>query len=435
MFRTKIFSGTTSDSRGSMLVEFLLTTALAVLVIPFIFQYQNSAVRRAENMAVAREMENIQTALERYIIAHRDELLAPVGKNITRVDLNALVEFGVPDTVLERRGTNYQVRILKSNDYNAQATLQGVIILTDGTISPLRTREIVNMGGGQMGFVDGGRAYGAFGAWQTGSTDLGLGDAGIIETTAVTRDNAKYLWRVPSDNSADATMLSALNLGGHDVADASFVNARALQFDETMTATAITTSNAIFQNRVSLPTEITATSATVSGVLASDGKSINVTGNLSLADVGKFSSLNVEDLYVTNITLPTVSISDTSEPTMLKINQSLDMTSGRISAMYVTVGFAGSITPRLDIKGRIEDSRNEYFYWDGQEKTARLLDVMFTDLRDMAPNVLGRSDNTTSRQIFSAVAANRNATAGNYMNAINQIQEKVRAKYRRLNLQ
>ena len=42
---------------------------------------------------------------------------------------------------------------------------------------------------------------------------------------------------------------------------------------------------------------------------------------------------------------------------------------------------------------------------------------------------------TDSGRIFNAVVTNKNATASDYMNAINQIQNAVSAKYRQLNLE
>lgn len=423
---------------GGMLVELMLSVALAMIVIPFIFRYQQNAVRRAENIAVARQMQGISTAFERYIIAHREELLAPVGKNITRVALADLESFGVSEDLLSAYGDKYQLRILKSSDANNQATLQGIVILNDQDISPIRTREIVNVAGDRVGFLDDGRAYGAFGAWRSAAVDLGLpGNAGgIVETTAPLRDNAKYLWRVPSNDTSDATMLSALSLGGHNILGASFFNGRSGRFDERLTIGRVATDNIIFQNRTGIDKKFSAVSSTVSGALSADSKNLDVAGTFSLADTAKFSNLVADELYVTNMTLSGLSISDTGDVAMLKINQALDMTSGRIDAMFVTVGFAGSITPRLVVRNRIEDSTNSDYYWDAASGRAHLSDISFAELTRMAPLVLrNEGTGTTAAKIFGAVTANKNATASDYMNAITKIQDAVRKKYRQLNLQ
>ncbi len=434
----KIFFLGTNNSRGSMLVELLLAVALAVVIIPFVFQYQQDAVVRAQNIAITNQMSEIQVALERYIVANRTELLRTVGKNITRVNVADLESFGLPASVLADGDDMYQLRVVKSSDVNNQATLQGVVVRVSDDITPLRTREIVNLSGGTMGFIDGKHAYGTFGAWHTDSVDLGVDiENGIVETTAVNRDNALYLWRVPSANPDDAKMMSALNLGGHDIVNAKFFNTDYAEFGDGLTLTRGVSENLIFQNRTTLDYDFASATATVSGMLASDAKNIDISGALLFADVAKLSSLNAENLWVSNMTLGGISISSPDDFALLKINQSLDMTSGRIEAMFVTVGFAGSMTPRLVVYDRIEDSMDSEYYWDVGTKTAKLSDASFVELNRMATlaTYYDGDSSTYSGQIFGAVSANQNATVSDYMNAIIEIQKRVRAKYHQLNLQ
>ena len=426
-----------NNSRGSMLVELLLSVALAALIIPFVFRYQHSSIERAQNIAITNQMTEIQVALERYIVANRDELLRTVGRNITRVELNDLAEFGVPQSVLDAGDEKYQLRILKSSDASGQSSLQGVIVRASDDITPLRTREIVNLSGGSMGFVDGTHAYGTFGAWHTDALDMGVDiDNGIIETTSVNRDNALYLWRVPSENPDDAKMMSPLNLGGHDIKNAAFINSDYATFNEGLTAKEIVSDKIIFDNRTTIDAAFSTDAATVSGMLSSDSKNMEISGRLSLADTAKMSSLTAENLWVSKLTLSGLSIDADDDLALLKINQSLDMTSGRIEAIFVSVGFAGSMTPRLVVYDRIEDSTNPQYYWDVNSKTARFSDASFVELNRMATlATYYEGDNSTSAgQIFGAVSANKNATVSDYMNAISEIQKRVSAKYRLLNL-
>ena len=420
-----------------MLVELLLSVALAALIIPFLFRYQHSSIERAQNIAITNQMTEIQVALERYIVANRDELLRTVGRNITRVELDDLAEFGVPQSVLDAGDEKYQLRILKSSDVSGQSTLQGVIVRASDDITPLRTREIVNLSGGSMGFVDGTHAYGTFGAWHTDALDMGVDiDNGIIETTSVNRDNALYLWRVPSENPDDAKMMSPLNLGGHDIKNAAFINSDYATFNEGLTAKEIVSDKIIFDNRTTIDAVFSTDAATVSGMLSSDSKNMEISGRLSLADTAKMSSLTAENLWVSKLTLSGLSIEADHDLALLKINQSLDMTSGRIEAVFVSVGFAGSMTPRLVVYDRIEDSTNPQYYWDVKSKTARFSDASFVELNRMATlATFYEGDNSTSAgQIFGAVSANKNATVSDYMNAISEIQKRVSAKYRLLNL-
>ncbi len=427
-----------NTQRGSMLVELLLSVALATTIIPFVFKYQQNAVQRAENIQITKNMEQIQIALERYIAANRDNMLSTVGKSITRVELQQLGEFGLAESIIDGGDEKYQLRVLKSNDVNGQATLQGVIVMSTQDITPLRTREIVSLSDGSMGFIDNNHAYGTFGAWHTDMVDLGLNmTEGIVETTSVSRDNALYLWRVPSDDAADATMMSALNLGGHDIKNAKFLDARALQFDDTLSSQTIAANDVIFQNRTTLDKTFYTKSATVSGMLSSDARNMEVIGGITLTDLGKFSAFTVENLWTTNLTLGGLATETEDDLALLNINQSLDMTSGRISALFVTVGFTGSITPRLVVSERIEDSTNPEYFWDVYGRQANLYDASFAELSARATlATYYEGDNTTSAgQIFSAVSANKNATVADYLNAIKQIENSVRMKYRQLNLQ
>ncbi|MBO5946801.1 MAG: hypothetical protein J6Q44_01500 [Alphaproteobacteria bacterium] len=437
MKRTKHILENKNNSRGSMLVELLLSVALAALIIPFVFRYQQSAIERAQNIAITNHMAEIQVALERYIVANRDDLLRTVGRNITRVELNDLAPFGVPQSVLDAGDEKYQLRILKSSDASGQSSLQGVIVRASDDITPLRTREIVNLSGGSMGFVDGTHAYGTFGAWHTDAVDMGIDiENGIIETTSVNRDNALYLWRVPSENPDDAKMMSPLNLGGHDIVNATFVNADYAEFNEGLSAKEIVSDKLIFSNRTTIDNTFSTTSATVSGMLSSDSKNMEISGRLSLADTAKMSSLTTENLWVSKLTLSGLSVDAPDDLAILKINQSLDMSSGRIEAMFVSVGFAGSMTPRLVVYDRIQDSINPEYYWDVQSKTANFVDASFVELNRMATlaSYYEGSNSTAATQIFGAISANKNATVSDYMNAISEIQKRVSAKYRLLNL-
>lgn len=436
--QNKIFTAHKNSQRGSTLVELLMSVALAAIIMPFIFRYQQGLVQRAEDIAITREMSDIKSALERYIVDNREYLLNTVGRNITRVNMADLVDYGMNPDLLSS-AENFQLRVLKSSDVEDRSTLQGVIVFSSDEITPMRTREIVAMGGDSMGFVEGNRAYGTFGAWRADTLDMGLDvSSGIVETTAVNRDNALYLYRVPTENASDATMLSGLNLGGHDITNAAFFNASAAEFTETLALGITATDDVIFQNRTTLDNALNVTNATVAGTLSSDSRTMEVARNFSLADTGKFTSLTTGDLWVSNMTLGGLSInSDLDGPAVLSVNRSVDMTGGTIDAMFVTVGFAGSITPRLVVYDRIEDSKNPNYYWDLTTNTANMFDVSLRDLTDLAQLATYKEDATDTDvgRIFSAVSVNNNATAADYMNAITEIQSRVRAKYRLLNLE
>ncbi len=437
VFKSRIFENRALQ-RGGMLVELLMSVAIVSVVLPFLFRYQQDSIMRVENIAVARQMQDVQNALERYIVMNRDKLLNVAGKSIIRVEIGDLSEYGVPDAIVSEHADKYQLRILKSSDATGQATLQGVVIMSDDSISPMRTREIVAAGGSDMGFVEGTHAYGTFGAWHTDTIDLGIeATNGIVGTTSVNRDNALYLWRVPSDSPDDATMLSGLSLGGHDIINATRFDVKSAGFDEIFQSIDIAANKVVFNNRTTIDSAFETKNATCVGSLSSDSKNMEIAGALTLSDLGKFSNFNTANLWVTNLELSGMSVSSDEKVAVLSVNQALDMTGGRISALFTTVGFSGSITPRLVVRNKIEDSKNSNFFWDLKNGTAQFADMSLAELNRMAPLISKKesSSSTIATQVFGSVAANKNATAADFMNAINEIQTKVRAKYRLLNLE
>ena len=439
MKKTKRIFSVFNRQRGGMLVELMLSIALAAIIIPFVFRYQEQAVSRAKNIAVTKQMESVQNSLERYIVENKTELMKPLGKKIFRVKVADLVNYGLPEYIADNYKDDYQLRILKSADRENKSTLQGIIILNNDEISPLRTREIVNLGGGKFGFVDNGVTYGGFGAFHANAVDFGITDGkGLIGTTSVKRGNNDYLWRVPSENKEDSTMLSPLNLDGHDINNVKFLDSYKAQFDEKLNANKIVTSYLAFNNRSTLESVFLTNSAVVNGTLTSDAKNMNVAGLVSLVDSAKFSSFHTKDLYVNTLTLNGFSVkSDSGKSPILKVVGDMDLIMGRVNAGYVSVGYTGSVTPRLSITDKIQDSKDSNYYWDIKSKKARFADLMSPELSRLAMFIseYESKKGTESAFVFDRVSANANATVGDYINSLNEIEKRVRVKYQMLNLE
>ena len=427
-----------NKQRGGMLVELMMTIALAAIIIPFIFRYQQTAVSRAKNIAITKQMENVQYALERYIVENKSELMRPTGKNISRVRVADLVNYGLPEYIAENYQDDYQLRVLKSADANNKSVLQGIVILSNNDISPLRTREIVNLGGGKFGFIEGDKTYGGFGAYHTNASDFGVFDGkGLVGTTSTLRGNTEYLWRMPSENESDSTMLSALNLDGHDIKNVRFLDATKAQFEEKLKIGKLDTNTLVFENRSTIDAIFATNTAVVNGAFTSDSRNLNVGGTLSLADSAKFSSFYTNDLYVNTLTLSGFTVSSKSgKSSTLKIIGDMDLILGHITASYVSVGYTGSVTPQLNITDKIQDPKDSSFYWDIKNRKARFADANFPELSRMASSIVNSESlsGTSATTIFGAVASNLNATVGDYINAINEIETQVRAKYEMLNL-
>ena len=430
---------TFNHQHGGMLVELMMSICLAAIIIPFIFRYQQNAVVRARDVAVTKQIENVQNALERYIIENKSDLMRPVGKNISVIKLEDLVDYGLPDYIADNFKDDYQLRILKASDKDNKSTLQGIVILNNDNISPLRTREIVNLGGGKFGFIEGDITYGGFGAFHANINDFGVhNNKGLVGTTNVTRGNTEYLWRVPSENKSDAMMQSSLNLDGHDINNVKFLDSIKAQFEEMLIIGKTTVNSLIFANRTALNSIFSTNNAVVNGALTSDSKKMYASGTVSLADSGKFSSFYTNDLYVNNLNLNGFSVkSETGKDSVLKIIGDMDLMLGHINASYVSVGYTGSVTPRLSVTEKIQDAKDSSYYWDIKGKKARFVDAIFPELSRLADNAIAKESKsgTAATLLFGGVAANKNATVGDYLNALHEIQNRVRQKYQMLNLE
>lgn len=439
MKRKKLFFNRDFIERGGMLVELMLSVALAAIIIPFVFRYQETAVMRARNVAITKQMENVQNALERYIVENKNVLMKPTGKNIFRIKIEDLIDYGLPEYIAQTYNDDFQLRILKSADKNNKSMLQGIVILSNSEITPLRTREIVNLGGGKFGFVEGNTTYGGFGAFHTNTSDFGITNShGLVGITSTTRGNTEYLWRIPSENESDATMLSPLNLDGHDITNVKFFDSNKAQFDEKLKIGKTVVNSLMFSNRATIDAIYATNTAVVNGAFTSDSRILNVSGTLSLADSARFSSFYTNDLYVNNLTLNGFSISSSSgKSPLLKIVGDMDLIMGRVTASYVSIGYTGSVTPQLNITNKIQDPKDSSFYWDINGKKARFADINLPELSRMASIIvkLESGNGTNASSVFDAVVANSNATAGDYINAINNIQNIVREKYQMLNLE
>jgi len=426
-----------NNQRGGMLIELMMSIALAALVIPFVFRYQQNAILREKNIAVTKQMENVERALEKYIIANKTKLMAPVGKNIIRVKISDLIEYGLEEGVASDYGDLYQLRVLKTANVDNKSVLQGVVILTNNEISPLRTREIVSIGGGKTGFVDGSVTHGAFGTFHANNIGFDAENIkGIVKTTGTTRGDIQYLWRLPSDNVLDSTMQSSINLAGHDVINTTFLNVTSGSFDEKLKIGKATINDLTFKTRTAIDSVYSTNSAVVSGLLTSDSRDLNIAGSLSLVNSAKVSSFETNDLYTNTLTLSNLSIISSDKPAILKITENLDVVMGKISAMYVTVGYTGSVTPRLSVSKRIQDSVDSNYYWDIEDKEAHFADASFAELSRMA-SLISSSEyvsGTVSTSLFGSVSSNINATVSDYLNALKNIKSEIETKYHMLNL-
>lgn len=425
--------------RGGALTELLLSLALAVAMLPFILHGQESRVRRAENIVVARDMESVRSSLERYMDDNKKKMLSNIGREIWRVKLSDLADYGISPDTIEKYGDRFQMRVIKSPDRSGSATLQGILVMDVPDITPMRTREIASLGGAATGFVDGDNIYGTFGTWRarTGIFGDDIKD-GISESTKSLRETDDYIWRLPSDDVNDATFRSNLSMGGRDVIGSNIIQAKSARIESNLSAEKIGTDKLLFNTRPTIDGRLSITGeASVMGGLSADARDLEVAGTLTLAESARFSNISAEDIWVNNLSLSGISVQDTGRIPIMSVGRVLDMTGGRVDALLVNVGFSGSIAPRIAVHSMIQDDANSRYYWDLSTGVAELSDMSFSALGQLMRVAISENGRGTTEafDIMSRVAANQNATVSDFINAINQIKGRVTSKFHLLDLE
>lgn len=237
-----------NHQHGGMLMELMLSVAISAVLIPFIFNYQKNTIERARNIAVVKQMEIVQNALEKCIESNRAELMKPASTNYIYTEgseclmltdgtgQHGLIKYGLNESFVNDYKDDYVLRILlkKKSANSNTGVLQGVVLLQQDGITAMRTREIVDVGGGKLGYTNANTVYGGFDSFETQSSNLGLTNMnGVVGITSAIRraTNNQYLWRLPTDAAADSTMLSDLDIGGNDIENIGTLTGQDIYFD------------------------------------------------------------------------------------------------------------------------------------------------------------------------------------------------------------
>lgn len=311
-----------NSQHGGMLLELMLSVAIAAILIPFVFRYQKTTAERAQNVSIVKQMDVVQRALERCITENQDVFFNHSGPHIFAntsdpcMTLDSLVPFGLDENFAKDFKDDYVMRVLKSQDNNGAATLQGVVLLTDNTnMTTLRTREIVNIGVGKIGFIDADKkVYGGYNSFDVGANNFGLNDYknGIVKTTAIMRGNTKYLWRIRADGETgniNATMKSPLNLGNQDIVNVGKLSADTGVFYDVNIDKITVDGTLKFFTRAYFPNELSLSGYNIKvGGMSSDANMyldngvLQMSGSLKIMNQGNFSDLITADLTKTGNT-------------------------------------------------------------------------------------------------------------------------------------
>lgn len=392
------------SQRGGMLVELMLSITIAAIILPFIVRYQQNAISRAKNIAVAKQIEIVQNALERYINQRKNEFLDHVGNHNWKVKISELKEYGLPEHIIDEHGEDYQLSVLKSGS-GVNSVLQGVVVLNNKDISSFRSREIANLGNGKYGFVDGDDVYGGFNVFKTSTASLGLDKdietavVGTTETTA-TSGNSMYLWR-DSKNPIDSTMRSNLNLNGQNVSGindlifsgsfAFFDTLRVGKIGYKFMLSTLEFKNTALLNGISYTTN--KLNLINSGNILGDTHNAVVAKRLDINTTGTFGTIEAEDLNVKqDLTLNGINISDTTKFDRVG---GTTIVNGVVANTVIIDGApavktsVGSITTDLKVHKKISSGidvlpgGDPMFFWDLENNTGSFNEIVLRDLNEL----------------------------------------------------
>jgi len=422
-----IYKSLLNDEKGGILIELLLSLTIVFTIIPFIISYQKQRYERAENISIINTLNEIRNNLEEYIQNNKNSLNSN-QKNIIRVNIDELPNHNISS---KKYKDKIQIRIIKKINSNKSINLQGFIIFDDKKITPIKTKEILNISDDKFGFIEGNKVYGAFDNWKNNINKLGMSDLqGIVNSTNNFIENSeKYILRINSNNPADSTMLSDLNLNYHNITNSKFINSYSINVNNKLFTKEIKTDELEFENLTNINKNLNINKAIVYGSLSSDNSNLKISGKLKFETLANFKNINTDKIWVMNINLYGLNAQKNS---VIDINKNLDIGNGNITSKYITVGFDGSTTQKLNITKRIEDSLNPKYYWDITQSSIVFNDLLLTDLNDMAQKLTKYNNNTYSFKEFYNVSINSNSTVSDYINVIDKIKKEVEKKYNRL---
>ena len=437
---------------GGMLVELMMTLAIAAIMIPFLFRYQQNAVERARNIAVTKQMEAVQNALEKYIIQNRNtyinhatnhtwddvHLCDLIKARLLPEDFSKDCEYGTtcPGTCLLRKSDDtdfgtYSLRVLKTPGADNRDVLQGVVLLSNED-TPLRTREIVNLGGGKIGYIDNNTVRGGFNVFVRPKTNMGLDgkNKGLVGSTNTLRGSNEYLWRVDNGVAIDATMESNLDLGYQSIQNVTEANMVVGAFSDSLDVK----KNINVSNTLSFPDHpifdlslmnIVGKNVNVRGSVIANGSDDALTlnddsrGILYIGGDGYLNNLITSDtleidrrldiggdlLHLKNLTIAPYSDDSEWKPGTLTLGGYLATRSLEAETGTKITVTGDADDPDLGVVGKLSVGKfiksakgsvstllsNEGYYWNVEENKVSLHQIALTSLRDALVKVKTRA--------------------------------------------
>lgn len=424
------------NERGASLVELLMMTAIFIGLLPLAY---NQMAKRNEQRAIfadAEKLTDAQGALLRYISDNEKKLTNISGTATYRIRAEELTKYGLPETA-----ENMSFRIIKSGDTGGRSYLQGIVLSDLPGASPLRTRRVALAAGSGAGYVADGRIYGAHGDFDQ---RLGLwkiqtrSKSAVAAETPVVWKTRDFLYRTKTGRASDNAMKSDLDMNNHAMNEIGLAYANTMRVLETLQADWLQASNISFMENISLNGGfLVAGTSNVLGNLTAESTEIISNSNIVIGNMAKFRSVDANRLKTGSLALEWAGSS--IAPGVIEIGQHLGLSNGSITTETANIGGSGATTTSLYVSLGILDPTDPSYYWDFNERSAALQDLQLINLGPLMRAVISSESangvKTEMERALQPVASNANATASDYLRALNNAIKKVEQKYESLGLE
>ncbi len=206
---------------GGMLLEIILMLAVMMSIFPIMQRNIKKRTDNIRNQMVIKDMLKLKGAVENYLKKQPN-----LKEGVNDIDLNVLVENGLSAAFKKQNVLNqiYKVRVKvkKEQDLDVELLMYDAIIIATGNdeISPMRIRDIVKEAKGYAGYVEKDMVYGPSwqfktNVWKKDNTAMDINEHSLVLKTGLTKDDDKYIYRVP--NSGSASMRTDLYMGFNNI--------------------------------------------------------------------------------------------------------------------------------------------------------------------------------------------------------------------------
>ncbi len=222
---------------GGMLMELLLMLVIIGSLLPFIYRQNTRKKEAMENAAVAAEMTEIKTAVERYVEEQGSVLKGSLGGKVYSLSFSDLYQYGLSSAIhhMNKYGQLYSVKLRKITANNGVSTIKGLVYATGGEMDFMQRRRISNYTGPGGGIIEDGLILGGSGSWVETCNEWNLKVAtGTVVLRTTSQQESYTFVRRDSDSEIDATMATDLVILNRDIHDVSYVSAKAVEINGTL---------------------------------------------------------------------------------------------------------------------------------------------------------------------------------------------------------